>query len=527
MKRFRFWLMAALVMIFAVFAASCDGTSGGTAGETEHQHNFEYGSCRECGEADPNVSFSFRLNEDGKTYTLTKGSYWVPDGSERSHIIVVPRTYRGCPVVGIGEKAFYELNLEEVTLPDGLKTIGNAAFMRCRKLEKAAIPETVTTIGNSAFESCERLTEIHIPESVREIGAYAFRSCSLVKTLTIDDGVRKIGEYAFASCGWVRKSIGAVSVPASVSEIGEGAFVSCTMTSLTVNGNGECLIGSRAFSGCGSLETAVIGDGIVGIGESAFEYCSALETVVIGNGVENIGKWAFAKSGVQTVAFSDTVQIIEANAFSWCSRLQSVTLPDGLRTIGEYAFNGCVHLNSVTLGRNLQAIGADAFSIESTLLEIVNRSALPLAAGSKDYGGIAKNARTIRTEAGERQYFATTEDGYRFYEDDEVSYLLQYVGDETELILPESSPSGRAYSIYRCAFYEDDRITAVTIPACVRRIDPLVFTRCTSLTSLAFACTDGWYEVYRGEHSAIDASDPAKNASRVELEYYLKAWVRE
>ena len=157
----------------------------------------------------------------------------------------------------------------------------------------------------------------------------------------------------------------------------------------------------------------------------------------------------------------------------------------------------------------------------------MNRSALPLAAGSKDYGGIAKNARTIRTEAGERQYFATTEDGYRFYEDDEVSYLLQYVGDETELILPESSPSGRAYSIYRCAFYEDDRITAVTIPACVRRIDPLVFTRCTSLTSLAFACTDGWYEVYRGEHSAIDASDPAKNASRVELEYYLKAWVRE
>ena len=155
MKRFRFWLMAALVMIFAVFAASCDGASGGTAGETEHQHNFEYGSCRECGEADPNVSFSFRLNEDGKTYTLTKGSYWVPDGSERSHVIVVPRTYQGCPVVGIGEKAFYELNLEEVTLPDGLKTIGNAAFMRCRKLEKAVIPETVTTIGNSAFESCE------------------------------------------------------------------------------------------------------------------------------------------------------------------------------------------------------------------------------------------------------------------------------------------------------------------------------------------------------------------------------------
>ena len=185
MKQIRYWLIGALVILMAAFAVSCKGGDDAPGGTSGHQHDFANGSCRACGEADPNVSFSFRLNEDGKTYTLTKGSYWAPDGSERSHVIVVPRTYQGCPVVGIGEKAFYELNLEEVTLPDGLKTIGNAAFMRCRKLEKAAIPETVTTIGNSAFESCESLTEIHIPGSVREIGAYAFHFCSLVKTLKV------------------------------------------------------------------------------------------------------------------------------------------------------------------------------------------------------------------------------------------------------------------------------------------------------------------------------------------------------
>ena len=521
MKRFRFWLMAALVMIFAVFAASCDGASGGTAGETEHQHNFEYGSCRECGEADPGVHFDFRLNTntDDKTYELR-------GGGSGCAVLAVPKTYQGYPVVSIGEKAFYERNIREVILHEGIQTIGGAAFARCEALEKVTIPEGVTSIGGNAFYRCRRLQEITIPGSVRTIGAAAFSSCNRLVTIAIGDGVQEIWEYAFSGCG-TSGAIENLTLPASTTVIAKGSFAGTNMVCLTVNGSGGCSISEQAFSGCALLKTVVIGDGIASIGESAFDFCSALETVVIGNGVENIGKWAFAKSGVQTVAFSDTVQIIEANAFSGCSRLQSVTLPDGLRTIGEDAFNGCVHLNSVTLGRNLQVIGAYAFSIESTLLEIVNRSALPLAAGSKDYGGIAKNARTIRTEAGERQYFATTEDGYRFYEDDEVSYLLQYVGDETELILPESSPSGRAYSIYTCAFYEDDRITAVTIPACVRRIDPLVFTRCTSLTSLAFACTDGWYEVYRGEHSAIDASDPAKNASRVELEYYLKAWVRE
>lgn len=513
MKRFRFWLMAALVMVLAVLAASCDG-AGGTAGEPEHQHSFEYGSCRECGEADPGVNFSFSLNEDGETYTLTKGSYWMPDGAERSHVIVVPRTYRGCPVVGIGEKAFYELNLEEVTLPDGLKTIGNAAFMRCRKLEKAAIPETVTTIGNSAFESCERLTEIHIPGSVREIGAYAFHFCGLVKTLTIDDGVRKIGEYAFASCGWMRNSMGAVSVPASVSEIGAGAFVSCTMTSLTVNGNGECLIGSRAFSGCKSLETAVIGDGIVGIGERAFEMSPALKTVTIGNGVKSIGKEAFFRSGMLYAEFGGNLQTISDNAFAGCYRLTAAALPDSLRSIGKEAFDSCIHLSSVTLGSGLRDIGKIAFYGCKQLLEVINRSALPLTAGSEDYGLVACYARTIRAEAGDRPYFVTTADGYRFYEDDEVSYLIQYVGTETELILPERSPSGRAYAVYGQAF-SGLPITAATIPAEVTEIGQFAFSECESLSSLTFVCTDGWHKVYQEEDTAIDVSDPAANVGKV------------
>ena len=152
MKRFRFWLMAALVMIFAVFAASCDGASGGTAGETEHQHNFEYGSCRECGEADPGVHFDFRLNTntDDKTYELR-------GGGSGCAVLAVPKTYQGYPVVSIGEKASYERNIREVILHEGIQTIGGAAFARCEALEKVTIPEGVTSIGGNAFYRCRRL----------------------------------------------------------------------------------------------------------------------------------------------------------------------------------------------------------------------------------------------------------------------------------------------------------------------------------------------------------------------------------
>ena len=46
------------------------------------------------------------------------------------------------------------------------------------------IPEGVTTIGYAAFLNCSSLTSIEIPEGVTSIGGYAFSGCSSLTSFT-------------------------------------------------------------------------------------------------------------------------------------------------------------------------------------------------------------------------------------------------------------------------------------------------------------------------------------------------------
>ena len=68
-----------------------------------------------------------------------------------------------------------------ITLPDGLTSIGDDAFLNCRSLTSVTIPDSVTSIGEYAFYWCTSLRSITIPDSVTSIGSYAFSYCESLK----------------------------------------------------------------------------------------------------------------------------------------------------------------------------------------------------------------------------------------------------------------------------------------------------------------------------------------------------------
>ena len=78
----------------------------------------------------------------------------------------------------IGNFAFPHSSLTSITIPDGVTSIGYAAFNECYGLTSITIPDSVTSIGDYAFYWCDSITSITIPDSVISIGDRAFQDCA-------------------------------------------------------------------------------------------------------------------------------------------------------------------------------------------------------------------------------------------------------------------------------------------------------------------------------------------------------------
>ena len=85
------------------------------------------------------------------------GGYFSPQS------IIIPKEMKR-----ISERFFeYYDDLTDITLSEGIKSIGSEAFYGCLNLKSITIPTSITLIGEDAFDNCPNLT-IHAP-----LGSYA------------------------------------------------------------------------------------------------------------------------------------------------------------------------------------------------------------------------------------------------------------------------------------------------------------------------------------------------------------------
>ena len=214
-----------------------------------------------------------------------------------------------------------------------------------------------------------------------------------------------------------------------------------------------------AFNGAKNLTEITIPDSVTSIGSSAFKGCSSLTSVTIGNGVTSIGE----------------------SAFSACYSLTSVTIGNGVTSIGESAFSVCSSLTSVTIPNSVTSIGDRAFSVCRKLVEVINKSSLTITKGMYSYGDVAHYA--LEVHDGESKI--KTQGDYQFYTVGGVNYLVNYIGNDTELTLP-ANYNEENYVINDYVFYNNDKITKVTIPDSVTSIGDMAFYDCNSLTSVYY-----------------------------------------
>lgn len=274
----------------------------------------------------------------------------LPDGAFDGKIGLLEITLPA-GLKAIGNNAFngcFALR-NEVTIPAGVQTIGSYAFSGCRNAKfNPALPETLTAIGDYAFQNCANLYAVTLPASLQTIGDHAFEA-SNVQEAVLPAGLKTIGAYAFRHCSNITR----VTLPDGLTTLGEGAFQQCEalVTADLMNPMEITSIPRYAFDGCSGLRNVYLPFFIEAVGDYAFRGCASLRQIQFVAPTKTIGAYAF--SGCRSLKSLDLFKCenfttIGSYAFSGCTSLKSLNLPKSLETIGEYAFSGCQAISVIS-----------------------------------------------------------------------------------------------------------------------------------------------------------------------------------
>ena len=273
-------------------------------------------------------------------------------------------------VTKIEDGAFFGCSqLESITFPENsmLTEIGMSAFSHCKSLKSVVIPKGVTLISQSAFESCEALSEVTIPYGVTTICSYVFSGCTSLRTINIPESVTVIEAFAFKYTG-----LRSVTIPRSVTACG-GAFIECeqltevrvaadnfhykSIDGVLYTADGKNLV----LYPSGRPDKSFIIPSSVEIVEE-FLRCVALESVFIPASVDTFFGFSFCPN-LRRVTFSEDCNSVNLGCLKLegCPSIESIALPNGVNGIGSRRFIDCPNLVSVTIPTDVKEIYNEAF----------------------------------------------------------------------------------------------------------------------------------------------------------------------
>ena len=371
-----------------------------------------------------------------------------------------------CKIDVLGDGAFFNSGLTELTLPASIEKIAINAFGKCKNLKTLVVKEGVEHIPSYLFKNCTALTSVTLPEGVKTIGEEAFCGCTALDggQLSLPDSLQTIGNKAF------KESFngGTLTLGGKVSEIDYEAFEKCGFSSLVIAGEIE-KISRSAFAGCKNLKSVSITGKVglfgssSGICDGCFAHCEALESVSISGSVtELVGEMFYDCKNLKSVSISGSVKKIGEGAFRDCKNLKSVSISGSVKKIGERAFRDCYNIATIDLGNAVEIIGENAFTNCKALESLT----------------IAGNIKTIGKEA--------------FYSCDELKTLsitgsINTIGEEAFKYceqLKTFSITGSINTIGELAFSHCKNLRSLTIPGSVKTIGKEAFYSCDELKTL-------------------------------------------
>lgn len=414
--------------------------------------------------------------------------------------------------------AFYGCDAERIALPDSITSIGKYAFSYSG-IKEITIPNSITKIEDYTFSECRRLSQVNLPSSIKEIGEGVFSRNESLSNIDLPNSLTNIGEYAFWDC----QNLSKIIIPKRIHTIGGNAFYGCTslvevynLSYFSIEVDDDTYIGYYAkaihqsldeesiievvgdyifldldkpylFQYLGDDKIITLPDSFQGQDYSIYPYAfsgSLIEEIIIPNSVKEIGAYAFSTcENLKSVSLPQGITCIEEGAFLCCTSLSEIELPKTVTLIKDKAFGSCSSLLSITIPEGVTSIQGQAFYGCGRLVEVYNLSpSLSIERNDNSNGYVGYYAKAIHNSLGDS--IIETKDGCIFICDDNSEYyLIQYVGNASNLILPDNI-LGHNYSIYESAFYKNTNLVSITIPYGVKEIGNRAFAFCENLNNI-------------------------------------------
>lgn len=321
-------------------------------------------------------------------------------------------------------------------------SIGECAFMGLLSLKGVKIGANVETIKDSAFYACVELRYVELPDSLKVIERSAFNFCGGLFSITIPKDVTEIAENAFFN----------------LSEIYNLSKINIT------KGEGIALNAKDVYTSVSKKSKLSVEDGFVlhkGDITSLVRYIGEESEIIIPDSIEELGTGAF---------FANRT-------------LNKVIIPDSVKTLGLQTFYLCENLFSVTIGNNVASL-ENVFGGCSKLVEIYNLSGQEIDMESADFGSELTEIYTTKTT---KSRLNIDDKGYVIVQEGNEKHLIDYVGDNYMLSVPEG-----VTNIYSFAFYSEfssfegehltmNNISSIILPNSVKTIGEYALGWCDTL----------------------------------------------